>query len=998
MTETSAIISNKRHISWVWALPVLAALIGLWLLYRSVVEAGIDITIKVDSAEGIVVNKTEVRYKGFVVGLVTDLDLQNLTTVLVTVRMDKSIRSYLTQGSGFWLVKPDISLSGVSGIDTVFTGNYFEFLPGEGERGTRQYVALSEPPPKSDDEPGLHIVLRAKELGSIRHGSGVFYKQIRVGEVYGYQLLESAEYLAINVLIEPEYEHLVKLNSRFWNASGIDMSGDLSGFKIRTQSIGAIVNGGIAFYTPDINTTSTVVNDFTEYALYQDFDQARSGIKVTMHFPKQSGIKAGITKVMFEGIEVGLVKEFIRNSEQGGVSASVLMDPRLEPYLLSNMQFWMVKPRISLTGVNNIERLLSGAYVAFRLGDGQPAREFNVLASEPPLPLTEQGLHLYVTTDSVESVPFGAPVFYRYMQVGTVQGYQLDSTNSQFNVHVFIKPEYEHLVNSSSVFFELGGVDINASLRAINIDVGPMQTILAGGIAFETLDFNGANSVNDGERFSLARSFAEATYDKEITLIAPNTYPMLAGTTALKFQDDTIGMVKRVVPANDNYSNIVTIAYASKYQHLFREDSRIWVVKPSLSLSDPSALSAFVDGMFLQIQAGQGTASDRFVLLSNAPQKSPTEPGLQIHLYADKSFGLSRGTPVLYKSMTIGQVDTVQVSSLKDSVLIALTIDQSHAHLVKQSSLFYTAGGVSATAGLNGIELNAGNLQSILQGAIEMNNDRALGADKANELHQFRLYESKTMALISGTEITIAFDQVIDIQHGAQIRFNGHVVGRVNEVLLDSQLSQTTLRATITNQYPRLQQHGAKYWHVEPRINVANVKDPVAYLTGNFLRVLPGNGKPVTVFSGLTYEPAVTSLSSGLNLILRSDKRGSLDIGDPIYYKQIQVGEVLGVALNAVATGVDVYANIYHDYAHLVRQGSKFYHNSGVSINASFISGVQINTESIDAVLSGGISFSTPEPNPQRDETFSRVSSGARFKLHAEVDPEWLTWRAKLSK
>ncbi|QBY06006.1 MCE family protein [Thalassotalea sp. HSM 43] len=995
MTEDNAIVSNKSPISSIWLLPVIAALIGIWLLFKSISEGGVDITVKVDSAEGIVANKTEVRYKGFVVGLVKELDLEDLNTVLVTIEMNNTAKRYLSENSMFWLVKPDISLSGVSGLDTVITGNYFEFLPVEGEKQLRVYEALKEPPPESEDAPGLHVVLHAKELGSIGHGSAVFYKQIQVGEVYGFELADDAEYLKINVLIDEDYEHLVKLNTRFWNASGIEMTGDLSGFKIRTQSLASIVGGGIAFYTPETGDRETTATDFTEYPLFEDFDAARAGVKVVMNFPRESGIKAGITKVIFEGVEVGLVEDFVHNSEQGGVTASVIMDPRLEPYLLSEMQFWLVKPNISLSGVTNVDRLLSGSFVAFRLGGGHPTREFDVLPTEPPLSFDEEGLHLNIKAEKVDSMSFGSPVFYKNLKVGTVQNHYLNDDQRTFNVHLHIEPEYEHLVNSTSVFYEQGGFEVNGSLRSFTIRSAPLQAILAGGVAFHTVNFENGTSVEDGHHFNLNRNLTEALNIESITIDASNQYEFVEGITKIKYGDKEIGQVRTIQPGKDLYSSVLTIGYQSDYKELFKESTKIWIVEPKLSSGNLAGVSALLQGSFLQVKPGHGEAKTHYNLLHEAPANDPSDPGLQLELYASKSFGIERGTSIFYKAMPVGQVDVVEYSDDGLGVKVSITIEEKYRKFIGKKTRFFNASGINATANLRGLKMKTESLDAILRGGLAFSNDYADLTDKAEELDQFPLYATRDEMTIAGNEVEIEFDQAIDLLPDAHVKFNGYVVGRVTDVELNEDLSKTIVTAMIKSEYPSLTQSGAKFWFAEPSVSVANVKDPIAYFIGNFIKVIPGSGDKQTNFAGLTYEPAITNLPSGLNLTLTASRRGSLNPGNPVYYRQMQVGKVLGIELNQDATGVVIYANIADDFSHLVRRGSKFYNASGIDIDAGVFSGVKVTTESVDTILSGGIGFATPESDDNGNGT---VESGQAFKLNETVDPDWLQWRPALTK
>ncbi|TRX56870.1 PqiB family protein [Thalassomonas sp. M1454] len=994
MPVQQALVEKKSPISSIWLLPVIAALIGLWLLFQAFNDSGIDITIRVDSADGITIGKTEVRYKGFPLGVVTDLDFtDDLNFVDVTVEMNRNTDKYLTENSLIWLVKPEISLSGVSGLDTVITGNYFEMLPELGKQNVRNFVSLKKPPPKAEDSPGLHLTLHAKELGSVTHGTNIYYKQIVVGEVYAYDFSEDKGHIEIKLLIEEEYKDLIKLNTRFWNASGVELTGDLSGFKVRTQSFASIVGGGIAFYTPELGDTTTKVQNFTEYPLFEGFDEARAGINVKMHFPKDSGIRAGITKVIFEGVEVGLVEDFVYDKERGGVTADVSFDPRLEPYLLSEMEFWLVKPSISLSGISNVDRLLSGSYISFRLGGGAPAREFDVLPTAPAIKFDQPGLHLNIVADSVDSLSFGAPIFYKNLQVGSVQDHQLTEDKRRFNVHIFIEPEYMDLVNSTSVFYEQGGIEMSGSiLQTFSIKTAPMQAMLAGGLAFQTIDFENGGNVKNGHTFPLNSNLEDALNTETITIIADDKFDIIPGITKLLLGDKQIGLVRDVKPSSDLKSAIVTVGYQADFKGVFKETSKVWIVEPKLSSGYVAGFNALITGAFLQVKQGKGAAKSSFELLRKAPRKIAEDEGLQLRLNAKHAGSIDVGSPITFKKMYIGEIESIDFSDDKLSIDVFVTIEEQFRYLIADGSSFYLASGFKVDADMTGMTVQTESMQSIIRGGIALDNHRANLYKPVDELTTFTLHESYQDMLETGKDINITFNQVIDINENATVQFNSHIVGHVKTVKLNPELTKTFLTVSLNKDYINLAKETTQFWHVKPHVSPARVANTKAFFTGNYLGVKPGSGNDKQDFIGLTFEPAKTTLPSGLNLTLTNTSRGSLQPESPIYYRQIKVGKVLGSSLNTDADGVLIYINIEEQFKHLVNSSSKFYNVSGFKVDAGLFSGMKVNTESLETILAGGIAFATQTENAES------LYNGAKIKLNNEAKDDWLKWSPKLTK
>ena len=357
--------------SAIWVLPLIALIIGGWLGWRAYSQTGIEIQLRFESGEGIQANKTEVVYKGMPVGKVKTLALDdegNSKGVIATVEMNKDVEQYLKTNTRFWLVKPSVSLAGITGLETLVSGNYIAVSPGDGEP-SRKFKALAEEPPLSDAKPGLHLTIKAERLGSLNRGSPVFYKQIQVGQIKSFLLSEDQNTVELKVYIEPTYANLVRKHTRFWNASGISIDANLSGVKVRSESLSSIVAGGIAFATPENRKDSPPTDPSLPFRLYEDFDAAQAGIRVKVKLTDFEGLQAGRTPVMYKGIQVGSLKALKVDSDLSSATAELTLDPLAEDYLVQGTQFWTVKPSISLAGITGLEALVKGNYTAIRPGD-----------------------------------------------------------------------------------------------------------------------------------------------------------------------------------------------------------------------------------------------------------------------------------------------------------------------------------------------------------------------------------------------------------------------------------------------------------------------------------------------------------------------------------------------------------------------------------------------------------------------------------------------------
>jgi paraquat-inducible protein B len=243
---------NRLRLSLVWIVPIVAVLVGIVLVIRSLLQAGPEITIELRSAEGIEPGRTEVRYKEVVVGRVKGVSLgPNRQKVLITATLDRSVKSIAVEDSRFWVVRPRVGTAGISGLGTLLSGVYIGVDAGASQEARYEFVGLDQPPLVLRGEPGRSFVLAADDLGGGDVGSPVYYRRVRVGRVVGYGLGPNGRSLDVQVFVEAPYESLVTQATRFWNASGVDVALNANGLTVNTQSIASVLAGGIAFGTPD---------------------------------------------------------------------------------------------------------------------------------------------------------------------------------------------------------------------------------------------------------------------------------------------------------------------------------------------------------------------------------------------------------------------------------------------------------------------------------------------------------------------------------------------------------------------------------------------------------------------------------------------------------------------------------------------------------------------------------------------------------------------------
>jgi paraquat-inducible protein B len=306
------VLRGKRF-SIVWLIPLLAALIGVWLAVKTIRETGPTITIVFKSAEGLVPGKTEIKYKDVTVGKVQRIQLsQDLSQVLVTADMSREVAEHLTADTLFWIVRARVAVGEVSGINTLISGAYIGMVPGRSGKVLHRFEGNEKPPAIFRDTPGRQFKLRAEQLGSLDIGSPVYYRQVKVGRVSDVAMAEDGTGVLLEIFVEAPYHHQVSRRSRFYNASGLNMKISAEGVRIDTPSLASLLVGGISFFTADGVKAETVLSENQIFTLYDNRDVANAATfsyreYYLLYFDETiRGLSAGAS-VDFYGIKIGEV-------------------------------------------------------------------------------------------------------------------------------------------------------------------------------------------------------------------------------------------------------------------------------------------------------------------------------------------------------------------------------------------------------------------------------------------------------------------------------------------------------------------------------------------------------------------------------------------------------------------------------------------------------------------------------------------------------------------
>jgi len=338
--ESRAVAKKRTRLSLVWIIPIVAAAVGVWVAVTRILSEGPNITIVFKSAEGLDAGKTKIEYNGVKVGTVGTIRLsKDHQTVVATAQMAPGTEGFLVADTRFWVVRPRISGATVTGLGTLISGSYITMDIGQSRKSKRHFTALATPPVVTGDVPGRFFVLKTPDLGSLDRGTPLFFRRLQVGKVASYELDKDGQSFSVKVFVNAPYDQYVTSNTRFWHASGIDVSLSASGLTVQTQSALSVLIGGVAFETPSTGPVRPAAEENTTFTLYSNRTEA---FKLPAREPQtyvlvfnQSvrGLSPG-APVEFRGIPIGEVERIDARVDAERLEFSAPVTIALDPQKL----------------------------------------------------------------------------------------------------------------------------------------------------------------------------------------------------------------------------------------------------------------------------------------------------------------------------------------------------------------------------------------------------------------------------------------------------------------------------------------------------------------------------------------------------------------------------------------------------------------------------------------------------------------------------------------
>lgn len=858
-----AVLRKNRKVSPFWLLPFIALCIGAILFFQIVEEQGKSIKITFTNGSGLVADKTPIRYQGLQIGVVKKVNFaDNMQKVEVIANIYPEATGVLRENTKFWVVQPSVSLAGISGLDSLVSGNYITLQPGDGET-TDEFIAQDKGPIAQVTQGDLLIHLISDDLGSISIGASVYFKKLPVGKIYDYRFNENNK-VEIDVVIDKEYARFVKKDSRFWNISGVTANITPAGLNFNMESVNAIVQGAVSFDSPPNSPDAT---ENTNYTLYANLQAAKRGIEVNVNIPTVAGLEAGRSDVYYQDHKIGVLSALttVENNEDI-LKGTLLIDPNQANLLKTNTHIVLRNKKPNLGDLADPQRFFRGDYFEVIAGDGEEKLQFDVIKENELLLKAPNTLVINLTAPESYGVSEGQSVYYNNIAIGEIVKQQIDVDGVQYEVA--IASAYRNLINPNTLFVAASNFDVTLGIDGVRFEAAHPEKWLQGGV-----------------RIIAKKGLGDAL----------KTYPL--------------------------------------YKDVQNAESGITgnLVEPSITLKTTSLPS------------------------------------------------ISKGSIVLYHQYEVGKVTNIQPQT--NHFNVDVYIYPPYKHLLTDKSIFWAESAAQVDITPKGISVQATPIARSLKGAISFDNSGS-GKNKT-------LYPNELHAKSARQAITLMTDDATNLSKGMSLRYLGLSIGEIESVTLDAKSKKITAKALISPNYmSMIAKEGSTFKIISPQISAGAIEN-LDSLLQPYIDVEVGSGKSKTQFNLAQTTASRNKYSNGVPFILETNDAMNLTEGSPVLYRGVEVGTIRKFDLNTLGDRVLIHIAILPKYQHLVRKNSEFWVSSGYDFSLGW-KGAEFNTGSMQQLLKGGISFSTPSSTVVQPQ----APVNQRFLLQIKRPQEAPTWNS----
>jgi paraquat-inducible protein B len=804
-------IEQKKAVSFIWVLPLIILGVLGWIAYESYMKKGTNITVIFKSAEGLKEGVTPLEYKGLQLGKVTEISMhEDLKSVKVNILVKKEVAKYVAnESSQFWIRKPTISLTKISGLSTLISGHKIELSPKfkteeDYNKSNEQlyFEGLDTQPNDEYEDNGYYISLIANDKDNVEIGTPIFYNKFQIGEIISKEF--KYEKVFLSAYIYDKFNYLVNQSSKFVINEALKVNYGASGLNIEVGSLYSALVGGVTVVTP--NKDAKKIEKEEVYTLFAKKDDLRKKEYFHINFEKANGIEEN-SAIIYKGIEIGRILSVALQNEILQTKAYVYDDYK---YLLTNnTKFFVEEPSVSLGGVENLGNIVKGNFVSLVYKEGTFNNIFKAI-DKKDINKSNSSIRLELYSDSLNSISEKSKIYYKNIEVGKVDSYSLTSNLQKVKIVVSIDDQYKDLINDHILFYDMSSKLVEMKALDLNINYSGVEPLLNGAIGIVGEKRNEKLTKKD---FKLYSSFKDVeklkkVYNTGITIDAffDNDFE-IKPNMAIIYKNQEIGFVKDI-DFDDRRSTVKLFIY-TPFQKYITKKSRFYKkgivnLKASLSgvLFEVDNFTSLLEGS-IHLDTNSPITYDNYEVFSSEDAMKNSSNSINI-LFDDVEGVQENFSQLTYKGVNVGKVTKISLNKDQKVEVKAILYDDYNS-FAKEGTIYYLK---KPRISLQEIANVGSTVMAVNIGVVKSTNSNV--QRKFEGLNDQPSVEKSQFGTVFKIEDSTASSVNVD----APVYYKNVKIGKVSKVDLNDDGSKVIVDCLIEDKYKKFVRKNSEFYDI----------------------------------------------------------------------------------------------------------------------------------------------------------------------------------------
>lgn len=799
----------KKKFSLVWLLPLVILGILGYIAYDSYSKKGTNIVVYFKSAEGLKENITPLEYKGLTLGKVTKISMhEDLKNVAVNILVNSDVAEYVAnENSKFWIKKPTVSLTKISGLSTLISGYKIELSTSFKKQDDLKNIkhqwyfdGLDSQPDEEFEENGYYVTLLANDKDNIDVGTPIFYNKYQIGEVVSKEF--KGEEVYASIYIYDKYNYLVNKSSKFIMNEALKVSYGASGLNIEVGSLYSAIIGGITVVTT-LKEDEKISKEDVQL-LYSSKDDLKKKIYFSLDF-NDAKIEEK-TPILFKGIEIGKVTDIKLNEDVLSTKAYVYEEYK---YLLTkNSRFFVEEPSISFGGIKNLGNIIKGNYISLDYKNGEFSNKFFGVTKKD-LKKSLNTIKIDLVTGNLNSINERSKIYYKNIEIGRVDSYDLSNDYKSVKISILIDEKYKDLINDNSKFYDMSSKLVEIKSFDLSVNYSGLESVLNGAIGLVSNKGEGKLSKKEFTLYQSYKDIEKINRDKNSGFVVYTEFDnsfVVKENMAVIYKNQEIGFVKNI-KFDDAVSKVELFIYEDFRQYI-KNTSRFFKkpkfdFKASLSgvLFEVDNFTSLLEGSIELDNSSKIPLGNHEIYSSFDDMQMATN---MVTIVFDNVEGLQEDfSKIVYKGANIGKVKKISLNK-NQKVEVKVIIDKDFKEFAKDGTIFYLK---KPRISLQEVANVGSTVMAVNIGVIKSQNGeyqtKFIGSDKEPSVNSHL-----------GTIIKVEDKTASSVNVDSPIYYKNVQIGKILKVDLSNDASKVVIDCLIYDKYTKFVRTNSEFYDI----------------------------------------------------------------------------------------------------------------------------------------------------------------------------------------